>query len=117
MKKKELLSIIQDNADVIRKKILSTSKGFVVYITPTGNISSKPIEGWESSEYSFGEMHLLMKSNLANHISKKLIIAQAKFDLYGDQDMLSPVEELREKIHYEGRGKISGSDFLKIKPL
>ena len=104
MKKKDLLSIIEDNADIIRKKILKTSKGFVVYITPNGNISSKPVEGWESSEYTFGEMHLLMKSNLANHISKKLIIAQAKFDLFGNPDMLSPVEELRERIH----GGISG---------
>lgn len=111
MKKKELLSIIKDNADVIRKKILTTGKGFVVYITPNGNISTKPIEGWESSEYTFGEMHLLMKSNLANHISKNLIIAQAKFDLYGDQDMLSPVEELREEIHH--KGGISGTSFSK----
>lgn len=103
MTKNEIFEFVKNNAAVIAQEILARHKGFQCYITESGKLANKHVDGWETGVFIFGGYHLLIyrTPSLKHLITPELVIAQTKYDLFEtEKGYLSPIEEIMEKAYY-----------------
>lgn len=103
MNKQEIYRFTKENAAMIAREIISRGKDFQVYITDSGKIASKHVDGWETGAFTFGGYHLLIyrMPTLKHLVTAQLVIRQTYYDLFeSGKGYLSPIEEMLEKAYY-----------------
>lgn len=103
MKKKEVLQFVEENAELIANEIKSRGKDFQLVLAANGKLVTRHVDDWAmEGAFYFGHYHRLINRmpTLKHKVTPELVIRQTKYDLAGNNNYLSPVDEILEEAYY-----------------